>query len=116
MGRKQEITMLRSTVTMIAVATALGSLPVTAQQARPDTAQQETSVIGLPIYSSDGEKLGEVTQVGMHEGQQAVVAQLEPSVGKGAKVLIPAEMMTQQGDRLELPMTAEEVKKTVSKP
>jgi len=108
--------MLKSTVTMIALALALSSLPASAQQARPDTAQQQTSVIGLPIYSSDGEKLGEVTQVGLHEGQQAVVAQLEPFLGTEARVLIPAEMMTQQGDRLELPMTAEEVKKTISKP
>jgi len=108
--------MLKSTMTMIAVAMALSFSPVAAQQAPPDTAQQGASVVGLPIYSSDGEKLGEVTQVGTHEGQQAVVAQLEPSLGTAARVLIPAEMMTQQGDRLELPMTVEEVKKTISKP
>ena len=45
-----------------------GSLPATAQQT------------GGQFYSSDGEKLGEVTQVGMHEGRQAVVAQLEPAL------------------------------------
>jgi len=108
--------MLKPTMTMIAVAIALSFPPAMAQQARPDTAQPGTSVVGLPIYSSDGAKLGEVTQVGTHEGQQAVVAQLEPSMGTAARVLIPAEMMTQRGDRLELPMTVEEVKKTISKP
>jgi ribosomal 30S subunit maturation factor RimM len=108
--------MVKSTVT-IAFALALSILPATAQQTKPDTAQQETSIIGMPIYSSDGQKLGEVTQVGMHEGRHAVVAQLEPSLGSGAKVLIPAEMMRQhQNDRLELSMTAEEVRNTVSKP
>jgi len=113
--RKQENTMLKSTVT-IAFALALSMLPATAQQTKPDTAPQQTLAIGMPIYSSDGEKLGEVTQVGMHEGRHAVVAQLEPSVS-GAKVLIPTEMMRQhENDRLELSMTAAEVRNTISKP
>jgi sporulation protein YlmC with PRC-barrel domain len=87
----------------------------TAQPRQSDTAQPETSVIGLPIYDSDGTKIGEATQVGMHEGQQAIAAQLEPSL-MGAKVVIPAKMMTQHGDRLELPMTAEQVRSQISKP
>jgi sporulation protein YlmC with PRC-barrel domain len=87
----------------------------TAQQMQPDTAQPETLVVGLPIYCSDGTKIGEVTQVGMHDGQQTVAAQLEPSL-MGAKVLIPAKLMTQQDDRLELPMTTEQVKTQISKP
>ena len=95
---KPEITMVKST----------------AQQQQPDMAQPETSVVGLPIYCSDGAKIGEVTQVGMHEGQETIAAQLEPSL-MGAKVLIPAKMMTQQGDRLELPMTAEQIKQQISK-
>jgi hypothetical protein len=97
--RKQEISMAKPT----------------AQQRQSDTAQPETSIIGLSIYSSDGTKIGEATQVGKHEGQEAIAAQLEPSL-MGAKVLIPAKMMTQQGDRLELPMTAEQVRKQISKP
>jgi len=82
--------------------------------AQPETAQPETSIVGLPIYCSDGTKIGEVTQVGTHDGQQAIAAQLEPSL-MGAKVLIPAKMMTQQDDRLELPMTTEQVKKQIEK-
>ena len=87
----------------------------TAQHKQPDTAQPETSVIGLPIYDSEGSKIGQAMQVGMHEGQQAISAQLEPSL-MGAKVIIPATMMTQQGDRLELAMTAEQVRQQISKP
>jgi PRC-barrel domain len=87
----------------------------TAQPRQSDTAQPETSVIGLPIYASDGTKIGEATKVGMHEGQQAIAAQLEPSF-MGAKVVIPAKLVSQQGDRLELPMTAEQVRKQISEP
>jgi len=34
----------------------------------------------------------------------------------GAKVLIPAKMMTQQDGRLELPMTTEQIRKQIEKP
>jgi len=81
---------------------------------QPDTAQQGTSIIGLSIYGSDGSKLGEATQVGMHEGQETVAAQLEPSL-MGVKVLFPANMIAQNGDRLEVPLTAEQVKNQISK-
>jgi sporulation protein YlmC with PRC-barrel domain len=86
----------------------------TAQPRPSDTAQPETSVIGLPIYDSDGTKIGEATQVGMHEGEQSIAAQLEPSL-MGAMVIIPAKMMTQQGDRLELSITAEQIRNQLSK-
>jgi sporulation protein YlmC with PRC-barrel domain len=99
---------------IVTAALTLGAVPATAQQTTP-TPRQETSMMGLSIYSSDGAKLGEVTQVGTHEGQQAVLAQLEPDFGEGTTVLIPAELVTQQGDHLELPMTAEEVRTTISK-
>jgi sporulation protein YlmC with PRC-barrel domain len=109
--------MLKSTLTGILVAIALGTAPATAQQAPPGTPQQESSIVGLPIYSSDGEKLGEVTQVTIHEGQQAVLAEMGTFLGIGTKpVLIPAGMVTQKGDRVELPMTAEVVKNIISKP
>jgi sporulation protein YlmC with PRC-barrel domain len=108
--------MLESTLTGIAVAIALGTAPATAQQTPPGTAQQESSLVGLPIYSSDGEKLGEVTDVTMHEGQQAVLAEMGTFLGIGTKpVLIPAGMVTRKGGRVELPMTAGEVKNIITK-
>jgi hypothetical protein len=109
--------MLKSTLRGIAVAFCLSIAPGNAQQVPPAPAQEETSIIGLPLYSADDKKLGEVTQVGMHEGQQAVIAEMGSFLGIGAKlVLIPAEMVTRKGDRVELPMTAEEVRKIISKP
>lgn len=55
--------------------------------------------------------------MGLHQGRQAVLAEMGSFLGMGATlVLIPQEMMTQQSDRLELPMTAEEVRSTISKP
>ena len=90
----------------------------TAQQKLPDTAQEGASIVGLSIYGSDGSKLGEATQVGIHKGEETVAAQLEPSLmgGKaGKEVLFPANMIAQNGDRLEVPLTAEQVKNQISK-
>lgn len=109
--------MLKSTLAGIAIAVALCSAPAIAQQTPPGAALQEGSIVGLPIYSSDGEKLGEVTHLTMHQGQQAVLAEMGTFLGIGAKpVLIPALMVTQKGDRVELPMTAQEVKNIIAKP
>ena len=97
------------------VGVALVAAPVSAQEV-PRQAQQGITLVGLPIYSSDGEKVGEVVQVGLYEGQKAVVAKMEPAVGVGAKgVLIPDGAYTEKTDRLELPLTSSEVKDTLSK-
>jgi hypothetical protein len=38
------------------------------QQSQLPAAQPEATLVGLPVYSSDGEKLGEVTHVGKAGG------------------------------------------------
>ena len=109
--------MLKLTLTGIAIALCVSLAPAMAQQVPLVPTQQETTIVGLPLYSADGEKLGEVTQVGMHEGQQAVLAKRGTFLGMGPKpVLIPAERVTRKGDRAELTMRAEEVRKLLSNP
>ena len=93
----------------------LAAAPVFAQEV-PRQAQQAVTLVGLPVYSSDGEKIGEVVQVGQYEGQKAVVAKMEPAIGVGPQgVLIPDGAYTEKSDRIELPLTATEVKDTLSK-
>lgn len=89
--------------------------PPTAQQERPPAAQME-ALRGLPVYSSDGQKLGQITQVGMSGTQPAVRAEIGGflDVGQSA-VVIPFHMMQQKPDRIELAMTAAEVKDTLDK-
>ena len=124
--------MLKLKLTVIAITLGVNLAPALAQQVPPAPTQQETTIVGLPLYSTDGEKLGEVTQVGMHEeqqavlldvarryidGEQAVLAEMGTFLGMGPKpVLIPAEMVTRKGDRAELTMRAEEVRKLLSNP
>ncbi len=91
------------------------TMSASAQQPQSPPAQTETDLMGLPVYSSDGQKLGEVTQVGNADGQVAVRAEMGEFLGIGSKsVIIPAEVYEQKGDRIELSMTAQEVRKRLS--
>ena len=87
-----------------------------AQQSQSPAAQVEPALVGLVIYSSDGEKLGHVTQVGIAEGKPAVAAQLGGFLDVApSMVVIPVAMFEQKPDRIELAMSAAEVKDTLSK-
>lgn len=108
--------MLRSA--LIAAALALpfaASMPCSAQQEAPPAEQSETGLVGLPVYSSDGEKLGEVMEVGTVAGQRALRAEIGAFLGMGpTPVLIPAAMFQHRTDRIEVAMTAAEVRTSVT--
>jgi hypothetical protein len=84
--------MLKPTLAFLSLAIVLAS-PASAQQSLPPTTQPGAGLVGLPIYSSDGQMLGQVT----------------PST-----VLIDAEVFQRKADRIELTMTAAEVKEKIS--
>ena len=110
----------------LAAATPLAVLPALAQQseaqqsetqrAEPQRAEPGTSPIGLPIYTSDGEHLGEVIQVISYGDKPALRAEIGSFLGLGVTTaVIPANMFNRNGDRIELTMTASEVRDTVDK-
>jgi ribosomal 30S subunit maturation factor RimM len=93
----------------------IATASVLAQQQAPDTLA-EIQMVGLPVYSSDGEKLGEVTDIGSMQGRQIVHADMGAFLGLGIReVLIPAGMFEQKIDRIEVPMSAAEVRETLAK-
>ena len=83
-----------------------------AQQKKVAPAQQsDARLVGLPLYSSDGKKLGQVTEVVTAAGQRAVRAEMGTFLGLGpTPILIPEEMVERKADRVEIIMTASEVK------
>lgn len=109
--------MLKSLATAASVAAALAIAPAIAQQQNQPTATEGAiAMVGLPIYSSDGEKLGQVTKVGTSGGQPAVQAEIGGFLGvEQSTVVISAAAFQQKPDRLELTMTAAEVGQTLSK-
>jgi len=108
--------MLKLRVAAAVIAAALTATPTLAQQAKPPVVETEHELVGLAVYSSDGEKLGQVTQVGTAGGQPAVRAELGGFLDVApSAVVIPATMFAQKPDRIEVSMTAAEVKETLSK-
>lgn len=108
--------MFKSLLAAGAIGIALSAAPATAQQNEQSTPQADLVLVGLPIYSSDGEKLGQVTQVGTAAGQRAVQAQIGGFLGvETSTVVIAANAFQQKPDRIELSMTAAEVGETLSK-
>jgi hypothetical protein len=98
-----------------ALALVLAAGPGFAQERQPPAAQME-SLVGLAVYSSDGQRLGEIKQVGMPGTQPAARADIGGflDVAQSA-VVIPINMIVQKPDRIELSMTAAEVKDTLNK-
>ena len=98
--------MLRTLLAAGLLGAALSAAPASAQQSQPPpapSAQPDSSLVGLPVYSSDGHKLGDVTEVGTFLGMGS------------SPVLIPADMFARKDDRIEVAMSADEVRDTVSR-
>ena len=85
--------------------------PAIAQPAQPPSESAEAALVGLAVYSSDGQKLGEVTHARMMGDQPVVRAEFGTFLGAGSvAVIIPAVLFVKKTDRIEVRMTAAEVK------
>ena len=83
---------------------------------KPEAQQVDPGMVGLAVYSSDGQKLGHVAEVGTSAGSPAIRAEMGEFLGLGAtSVVIHADSFERKGDRIEVAMTAAEIKDTISK-
>jgi hypothetical protein len=75
--------------------------------------QQQRSLAGLPIFSSDGVKVGEVSTVktGLDGRPQMILAELGSFLGLGTStVLITPDELESRSDGLQLRMPAEQIR------
>jgi hypothetical protein len=90
--------------------------PPAAQPEPPAAKQIDPSIVGQAVYSSDGQKVGEVVEVGMAGGTQAVRVEMGEFLGMGSSsVIINANALERKADRVEVAMTAAEIRETISK-
>ena len=85
----------------------------TAGSQRPAQAAPQRNVVGLPIYSADGARLGEITgvQIGPDGRVQAMQAELGYVLGFGAHpVLIGPDDLELRDNHVELPMQSDEIR------
>ncbi len=97
------------------VAAVLATVPAAVAQPNleqsPPSRVDQSLLIGLPLVSSDGKSVGQVTHVGVDDGQAVLIAEIDRPMGIGADpVAIPAEMFVNRGDHVELTMTAAQIR------
>ncbi len=83
---------------------------VSKQVATPPLAQ---ALVGLPVYSSDDQKIGQVTSVDVGEDgrMNGVQAEIEGFLGLGtSSVRFTSDQFEQKGDRIVLSKTADQVR------
>jgi sporulation protein YlmC with PRC-barrel domain len=103
---------------LVALAAALaGTAPAEAQRGRKPAADQaDRTLVGLPIYSSDGKRLGRILALGVDDDNRPVlVAEIERQPGFGVDaVAIPYDLFVRKSGRIELTITAAEVDRRMS--
>jgi len=98
---------------LAALAAAVCSGPALAQpKHEPPAAKAGRTPVGLPVFSSDGKKIGKVIATGIDEDDQAVlIAEIERPFGIGADaVAIPTDLFVWKPNGIELTITAEQVR------
>jgi sporulation protein YlmC with PRC-barrel domain len=80
-------------------------------------AKEETQLYGLPIFTSDGVRVGAVAETGTDNGGRLVLlSELERPLGIGMQIVaIPLDLIVIHADRIDLFLTATEVRERLSK-
>ena len=83
---------------------------VPALHAQTSTQRGTSAVIGMPIYSSDGIEIGQVTNIGKYRGERSMIGEVGQMLGFGTRyVLIPKSIATIEKDRVTLTITRERI-------
>ena len=70
------------------------------------------AMIGKPIYTSDGTKIGQVTNLGRYKGQRMLIGEVGLTLGLGTRlVLIPNDLANIQKDRVILTISSDQISK-----
>jgi sporulation protein YlmC with PRC-barrel domain len=78
--------------------------------AQTSSSRLSNTMIGKPIYTSDGVKIGQVTNIGRYKGQRSMIGEVGLTLGFGTRlVLIPNDLAVVQKDRVVLTITSDRV-------
>ena len=74
------------------------------------------AIVGLPVYSSDGENIGTVSDLASNDGRLVAIVEMPAFLGFGARsVMIDAASFVQKVDRIELALTGRAVRASLSR-
>ena len=95
-----------------ALVVAVTTTQVSAQQSPPPPA---SAFVGLPVYSSDGQQLGQVISANTAVGKTSLRVEMGTFLGLGpSQILVDPGLYQRNSERIELSMTADQVKETIS--
>jgi hypothetical protein len=111
-GVAEETAMLKRIVVASALALALGLM---APSANSQMGFKGTpGLVGLPVYSSDGQSLGHVTSTFGSGGRSGVRAKVSGDLGFGpSMIFIEAHEFSEKPNRIELNITAAEFRRNM---
>jgi hypothetical protein len=104
-------------LTSVFVAAMALTQPSLAQQrpSQPPLSRIDEALIGLPVFSSDGARLGVVAEVGVDDDEEVIIAEIDQLLGIGSTpVAIPADMFVHRDNSIELTITASELRANLS--
>lgn len=105
--------MVKQLLAAIAVALALAVTPASTQQNKAPTSSE---LVGLTVYSSDGHNVGEVTSASTATGKTSLRVEMGSFLGMGpSQVLVDPGVFQPKDGRIELKITAAEVKERISR-
>ena len=98
------------------LAFALSAAPTTARAAPEAPIAKEARLYGFPIFTSDGVQIGAVAETGTDDdGLMVLLAEIEKPLGLGTQTIaVPVELIVLKTDRIELYLTATEVRERLS--
>jgi hypothetical protein len=77
---------------------------------------REAALTSMPVFAADGHKIGSVVQIGIYQGQKALIASVDPRIGvRPQDILIPKDLYRERGNRIELTLTTPDVKRKLAK-
>lgn len=89
--------------------------PVVARDQLP-VPRPTTKLVGLPILSSDGEKIGQITGVESEGDHKVLIGEIDRPMGLGSdEVAVPVGVYVERGDHIELTVTAVEVRDAIAR-
>jgi hypothetical protein len=95
----------------VALVCAVGLITTSALHAQTQ-GTVSAAMIGRPIYTSDGIKIRQVTNLGRYKGQRMLIGEVGLTLGLGTRlVLIPNDLANIQKDRVILTISSDRVSK-----
>jgi hypothetical protein len=98
----------------VSIALVVANLPVLGQPTG-DTSQAAPVVVGLPIVSADGERVGQATRIEVDGSEEVLIGEIDGVLGaRSDTIATPIAIVVRRAEHFQLSMTAAEIRDLIS--